>query len=147
MAQLQNECFYCSKNEHLFENRIFVKQMRCSILYLTKDQHYLGRCILAFDQHKREVYDLTAQELNSYSLDLVDAARALQDVFHFDKLNYAVYGDEMPHLNIHLVPKYKQTSGWGHPFRLDQPKIYLEENRYPLIVQSLQESLSRIMKD
>jgi len=53
--------------------------------------------------------------------DTARAAAAVQRAFDPDKINYAVYGDLVPHLHYHIVPKYRDGACWGKPFELNPP--------------------------
>jgi diadenosine tetraphosphate (Ap4A) HIT family hydrolase len=87
-------------------------------LYITRDQAYRGRCILALKEHKTEVFQLNADEVAAFGRDMVKASKAIYDAFKPDKINYAAFGDTYPHLHFHLVPKYKGGKSWGGPFEL-----------------------------
>jgi diadenosine tetraphosphate (Ap4A) HIT family hydrolase len=108
-------CRYCTLTRDLIE---VVAELEVSNLFITKDQTYRGRCILALRDHKTELFQLDAAELESFARDLAKASKAIYDAFSPDKINYAAYGDTYPHMHFHLVPKHKDGKTWGGPFDL-----------------------------
>ncbi|MDR1412079.1 MAG: HIT family protein [Spirochaetaceae bacterium] len=112
-------CRYCTCADDI---SVKVADLETSVLLLPMDQTYRGRCILALNDHKSEVFMMAPDELAAWARDLSRAAKALWEVFSPDKINYAVFGDLYPHLHMHLVPKYKGGPEWGGPFLLDLSK-------------------------
>jgi diadenosine tetraphosphate (Ap4A) HIT family hydrolase len=110
-----DDCRYCGKKTDVAE---IVADLEVSTLYLTKDQTYKGRCILALNDHKTELFQLGAGELQAFSRDMARAAKALHEVFKPGKINYAAFGDTYPHVHFHLVPKYEGGPEWGAQFNL-----------------------------
>ncbi|GHV87993.1 HIT family protein [Spirochaetia bacterium] len=108
-------CRYCTHTTDIMEP---VADMEVSTLYITRDQTYRGRCILAFKDHKAELFQLSPADMEAFGRDLTKSARAIYDAFSPGKINYAAYGDTYPHLHFHLVPKYKDGKSWGGPFEL-----------------------------
>lgn len=59
--------------------------------------------------------------------DVARTASAIQRAVGAEKINYAIYGDLMPHVHFHLVPKRPGAPDWGGPFRMDAPVTELPE--------------------
>jgi diadenosine tetraphosphate (Ap4A) HIT family hydrolase len=108
-------CRYCHRTTDIVE---IVADLEVTTLYLTRDQAYRGRCILALKDHKTEVFQLDAGDVEAFGRDMARASRAIYEAFHPDKINYAAYGDGYPHVHFHLVPKYRGAKSWGSPFDL-----------------------------
>jgi diadenosine tetraphosphate (Ap4A) HIT family hydrolase len=108
-------CRYCSYTG-VSEFFIKVADLETSVLFLTRDQTYKGRCILALKDHKTEVFMMESGELGVWARDLSRASRALWETFSPDKINYGIFGDLYPHVHVHLAPKYKGGPEWGGPF-------------------------------
>ena len=64
-------------------------------------------------------------------------ARTIKELFGADKINYGLYGDEVPHVHYTLCPKYRGRLGWGRPF-----VMFPEENE--MIVLTDEEYQERI---
>lgn len=116
MKKMSEECFYCEKNERLKDLMLEICELKASIFYLNKDQTHVGRSIVAFKQHRKEIFELSTEELHHFIEDVSNAAKALQKAFNPDKINYGIYGDIVSHLHVHLVPKYKNGTNWGDAF-------------------------------
>jgi diadenosine tetraphosphate (Ap4A) HIT family hydrolase len=39
--------------------------------------------------------------------DVAQVAAAIEKAFQPDKIHYSAFGDTMPHVHFHIVPKYK----------------------------------------
>ncbi|WP_163538180.1 HIT family protein [Gracilibacillus sp. YIM 98692] len=122
----QHDCFYCIKNQQLHDLMIEVYSNDISTLYLNKDQTHKGRCIVALNEHKNELFELSDDELKQFMKSISNAARAIKEIFHADKINYAIYGDLVSHLHFHLVPKYKGKKEWGEAF-INSPEFKVKE--------------------
>ncbi|EDS78684.1 histidine triad (HIT) protein [Clostridium novyi A str. 4552] len=124
-----NTCFYCTKSEPLDTLMIEVCKLQVSTLYLMKDQTHKGRCVVALNDHKKELFELGEDERCMYMEDISNVAKALSELFSPDKINYAGYGDGVTHMHFHVVPKYKGGPEWGNPFSvsLEDKKILSKE--------------------
>jgi ATP adenylyltransferase len=142
MIIMNNECFYCKKDSNLLDLMIKIDKLQMSDFYLNRDQTHPGRSILAFNQHKKELFELTPSELNRFMEDLTKAAKAIQDAFGPDKINYAIYGDIVSHLHVHIVPKYQGETNWGEAFE-NSPisKKIVSESEYNQTINTIKKQL------
>ena len=132
------ECFYCEKdNEKRKALMLDVCELPYSIVYLFRDQKNKGRCVVAFKGHKTEYFQLTPEENAGYFADVAKVAKVLDELYHPDKINYATYGDGMPHVHVHIVPKYKGGVSWGQPFSDSLPKVLLTDAEYDAMIADL----------
>jgi len=131
-------CPFCKPKEKELSNLHFVVNLDVSKLYLFGDQSLLGRCVLVYNQHATELYQLDEEERNKYYQDMIKAAQAISKAFKPDKLNYIILGDISPHLHWHLVPRYKNDPCWGQNFlgKNIQP-IHLEEEEYIALAEKI----------
>jgi diadenosine tetraphosphate (Ap4A) HIT family hydrolase len=134
-----DNCRYCGKETDIAE---IVADLEVSTLYLTKDQTYKGRCILALNDHKTELFQLGTDELPAFSRDMARAAKALYEVFKPGKINYAAFGDTYPHIHFHLVPKYEGGPDWGRQFNLPLSETGLASKaELEQLIQAIKSSL------
>ena len=139
---MSKDCFYCEKDDRLQDLMIKIEELQISDFYLNRDQTHPGRCILAFNQHKKEVFELTSSELHRFMEDLSIAAKALQEAFAPDKINYAIFGDIVSHLHVHLVPKYKNGENWGEAFQNSPPSPQKRrESDYEQLIHRIKKQL------
>ncbi len=143
MATAPN-CFYCDPNHEGRMALMFrVGKMNTGVLYLFKDQAHKGRCVVAVDDHKSELFDLTEEERHSYMDDVSAAAAAIKKLWGCTKINYAAFGDKLPHLHFHLVPKYEGGPEFGGAFAIsyDEP-VFLSDEEYAEMIAQLKAELN-----
>ncbi len=132
------DCMYCARDERLSRVLIPIGRLETSTLYLFREQTYRGRCVVALDAHETELFRLDDGTLRRFSRDVSTAAAALQRAFAPDKINYAIYGDLVPHLHYHVVPKYRNTQGWGEPFALrPSGQQFLTDDDYKALIAAV----------
>lgn len=132
-----SNCFYCENGEKLRSLMIEICELPYSKVYLNRDQKHKGRCIVMLKGHKTEYFQITPEENAGYFAELAKVAKAIYDLYHPDKLNYATYGDGVPHVHVHVVPKYKDGLNWGSPFDDTLPKVLLSDEEYTEMVNAL----------
>lgn len=131
MAPEKHDCSYCARDERLTAVLIEICPLDVSTLYLFREQSYRGRCVVALNRHEAELFRLDPETLGRFTRDVARTADALQRAFQPDKINYAIYGDLVPHLHYHIVPKYAGGPRWGEPFALlPTPRQLLAPEEY-----------------
>ena len=136
------DCLYCRKDQRLHDLMIEIGPMQVSTLYLFKEQTYRGRCIVAYRDHVNELFELPDAELALFTLDVARAAKAIKTAFNPAKINYGAYSDKLPHLHMHLVPKYVDGPGWGAPFAMmPEPKQLLSASDYDALIAAIRSHL------
>jgi len=137
-----NDCFYCVKDERLTNLMIEICKLEASTLYLFKEQTYKGRCVVAYNGHKSELFDLNDEERSLYMKDVSRVAGALSKAFSPDKINYGAYADKMTHLHFHIVPKYENGPSFGGTFEMSpSDKVLLKDEEYNLLINKIKENL------
>lgn len=132
-----NNCFYCENGEKLRSLMIEICELPYSKVYLNRDQKHKGRCIVALKDHKTEYFQMSPEENAGYFAEVSKVAKAIFDLYHPDKINYATYGDGVPHVHVHIVPKYQGGLNWGSPFDDTLPKQLLSDGEYGEMVEAL----------
>lgn len=132
-----HDCFYCENGEKLRSLLIEICELEYSIVYLNRDQKHKGRCNVRFKEHKTEYFQMTPEENAGYFAELAKVAKAIDTLYHPDKINYATFGDGVPHVHVHVVPKYKDGLNWGVPFDDTLPKVLLTDEEYAAMVAEL----------
>ena len=136
-----SDCFYCDNSEKLHSLMIEICELPYSRVYLNRDQKHKGRCIVAFKEHKTEYYQLSEKENAGYFAEVSKVAQAIRDLYQPDKINYATYGDGVPHVHVHVVPKYRGGLNWGAPFDDTLPKQFLDEEEYGKMAEELRTAI------
>ena len=109
-------CPFCQPREVDDGFNIHIKDLGVSSLYLDRNQLHLGYSVLIFKKrHVTGIELLTDEEYDAFMDDLKISARALNEAFKPDHMNYATLGNVIPHLHYHLIPRYKDDPRWGAP--------------------------------
>lgn len=140
---LTNACMYCGKDQRLTDVMMEICELEASILYLFKEQTYPGRCVVAYKkEHKEEIFELSEAERNSFMNDVSRVAKAVKSAFNAGKINYGAYGDKMPHIHFHLVPKQEEKPKWGSTFDMQpEEKVFLSEEGYAEVMAKIKANL------
>lgn len=136
------DCLYCRKDQRLQDLMIEIGPLSVSTLYLFKEQTHRGRCVVAYRGHVNELFELPDAELVAFTRDVARAAKAMKEAFAPNKINYGAYSDKLPHLHMHLVPKYEGGAAWGTPFEMmPANKKLLGEAEYAELIQAIKGKL------
>ncbi|MEY2633628.1 MAG: hypothetical protein RIR00_2282 [Pseudomonadota bacterium] len=90
------------------------------------DLDYPGFCRVIWKAHRQEMSDLSPAERH-YCLDVVLALEeSLRVLYRPDKINLASFGNVVPHLHWHVVPRWRNDRHfpepiWGQPRRDVRP--------------------------
>ena len=126
-------CYYCDQDEG-FRSLLFkICDLKASSVFLCTDQTLPGRCTIMFKDHYNELFEIPKEERDEYMDDVCALAQTIKELFGADKINYAIYGDEVTHVHYTLCPKYRGKLGWGGPFVLfpeEKDKITLTDEQY-----------------
>ena len=140
-TEIQN-CIYCSNPKRCEELYLKLCELDTVVVYLSREQTYKGKCVIATKFHKTELSQLTDEEKTGFIKDFARVSGALQKVFNPTKINYAAFGDKMPHIHFHLVPKYEGTPEFGPAFSLNpEPKVFLPEEELVAMGEKIKAAL------
>lgn len=73
--------------------------------YLHADQFFPGWTVLVLRRHATELFELEPGERQGLMDEVSAVAQALARVFGARKINYALFGNVLPHLHWHVVPR------------------------------------------
>lgn len=76
----------------------------------------VGHVAVAFrGRHVASLIDLAPDELARYWADVQDVGRAVEHVFKPCHINYLLLGNIVPHLHVHVVPRYLDDAAPERP--------------------------------
>lgn len=136
-----SDCLYCQRNELQKSLMIEICDLSASTLFLFKEQSHPGRCIVAYKDHVKELFELTEPDRNAFMADVCKVAEAIQKAFVSAKINYGAYSDKLPHLHFHIVPKYDGEFEFGGIFEMNPQKVYLTEEEYAQTIERIKAEL------
>lgn len=135
MAKMDG-CFYCEQDSAARKAIMTeVGKMKAGTLYLFRDQSHKGRCVLALNDHKKELYECEDQERSDYMADIAAASKAVKKLWGCTKINLGSFGDTNPHLHFHIVPKYEGGFEFGGNFTItrETPTVLADEEYAEMI--------------
>jgi diadenosine tetraphosphate (Ap4A) HIT family hydrolase len=102
-----------------------------------------GTCCMVSKFHAVELYDLADDELLCLMQDVARCARALKKVTNAVKINYEIHGNTVPHLHVHLFPRYMDDPFPGQPidYRQRRADIY-REGEFAEFVERMRQELN-----
>lgn len=79
------------------------------------DPHYPGFCRVILNAHVREMTDLDAGQRRQL-MDVVFAVESVvRDLFKPDKINLASFGNMVPHVHWHVIPRWQDDRHFPEP--------------------------------
>jgi diadenosine tetraphosphate (Ap4A) HIT family hydrolase len=89
-------------------------------------------------RHVAEPTELSAEEATQYWLEVLESARRIEGRLEPVKLNYQLFGNGLPHLHTHLIPRYERDPrpGWPFPFPDDEPG-QIDEDQFRADLEAL----------
>jgi diadenosine tetraphosphate (Ap4A) HIT family hydrolase len=76
-----------------------------SLAYLHADQFFPGWTVLVLRRHATELFELAPAERARLMDEVSAVAAALAAVFGARKMNYALLGNQLPHVHWHVIPR------------------------------------------
>ena len=133
------KCYYCGDECLQYMKPIFENDYATAYM-AGYQKYYPGRCIVTLKSHKREMNEMTPEEISGFFEIVSKLAAAIQKAYPCDKLNYGTCGDTKPHFHMHIVPKIKDGYTWGQLFEMLPP----EKDRVLIPVEELDEMIEKI---
>ena len=134
-------CLYCQNNETLHKLMIEIAHLSVSRVFLFKEQTYRGRCLVSFDEHVNDLFELSKEKRDAFMDDVTKVTKAMDITFHPEKINYGAYSDKLSHLHFHLVPKYVDGPDYGSVFQMNPDKVYLSDEEYDDMIKAIKSNL------
>jgi len=140
----ETDCPVC-QNEPGPTNILLIKELEHSWLEASmKAQGSIwGKCHLLSKKHYMELYEMSKEDLLSFMTDVQKASRALKKVTGATKINYEIHGNSMPHLHVHLFPRYLDDFFPSAPidYRITEPIPYVDEGEFLYFIEEMRQEL------
>jgi diadenosine tetraphosphate (Ap4A) HIT family hydrolase len=104
-----------------FEQARPIARLRAATLALHDDARFPGRAVLVLDAHATLVEDLPLAVAGDLARDVRQAALAIRAAAGAARINYAAFGNVVPHVHVHLIPRHgpwdtaPRATAWDHP--------------------------------
>lgn len=101
--------------------RVVWEDARCGVIQVDDDAHP-GFCRVVWREHVAEMTDLLPADRRHLMEVVMATEAALRTLLRPDKVNLASFGNMVPHLHWHVIPRYRDDrhfpeSVWGAPQR------------------------------
>ena len=83
-----------------------IAELEVTRVMMSEDAPMRGYAWLPFRRHVIELHDLTDDEGAALMRDLRRASRAIAAATSPVKMNYEIHGNTVPHLHVHIFPRY-----------------------------------------
>ncbi len=115
-------CPICVRGEPLD----IIATLPASWLTMNADAPMVGYVCLVSRVHVVELHDLDDMQTATFMADARRVSRAVQAVTGAVKLNYEMHGNILPHLHMHLFPRYPGDPFEGRPIdpRMVKDPVY-----------------------
>lgn len=103
-----------------------IAELDASFLTAVEESPVKGYCCLVLKRHVVELHELPSEEAAAFMRDVQRASKVVHGVTGAVKLNYEIHGNTIPHLHMHLFPRYVGDVFEGGPIdaRLVKAPVY-----------------------
>jgi diadenosine tetraphosphate (Ap4A) HIT family hydrolase len=117
-----DECPICRD----IDSAAAVAELEVCRLMMSEDAPMRGYAWLPFRRHVVELHELTDAEGAAFMRDVRRVSRAIAAATEAVKLNYEIHGNTVPHLHLHIFPRYRGDPFEGRPIdpRAVQGPVY-----------------------
>lgn len=126
-----------------FEQARPIAKLRATTLAFYDDARFPGRAVLVLDAHATHIEDLSLEQARDLALDVRQAALAIRSASGARRINYAAFGNVVPHVHVHLIPRHgdwetaPQATAWDHP----EPERRLDPAEADRLVDAIRAAL------
>jgi diadenosine tetraphosphate (Ap4A) HIT family hydrolase len=79
------------------------------------DPHYPGFCRVIWNEHVREMTDLDPTARDTLMRVVYAVETVVRQLFSPDKINLASFGNVVPHLHWHIIPRWQDDRHFPEP--------------------------------
>lgn len=114
-----NDCFICNKHSGKiqFSGVMIYEDEFVYVGHIDRNgnPNYLGHIMIDLKRHVSTLGDMNMEEAKAFGMMIARVSRALLDSEKAEHIYSYVLGDAVPHLHMHLVPRYPNTPKeyWG----------------------------------
>jgi diadenosine tetraphosphate (Ap4A) HIT family hydrolase len=138
---MDENCLFCAIASGAQRGPNVITEFPHSIAVLHFGQLHRGRSILIAKQHCTDMLDLDDAVYAAINNEMRQLARALRQALGAKRINYANFGNVMPHLHWHIFPRYPDDPKWGGPPRLDGERSWVDDQPYADLAASIRAAI------
>lgn len=107
-------CQFCMPFEE-WPQELIVGNLPASIVLLSQDQFFRGWCLVVAKVHVVDLFELSDADRRALEADVASVSQAIKALLKPDLMNYASFGNVIPHLHWNVIPRYIDDGLWGLP--------------------------------
>jgi diadenosine tetraphosphate (Ap4A) HIT family hydrolase len=135
----ESSCPICANGEPLD----VVAELAATWITAQADAPLPGYVCVVCKLHVIEPFELPTPELIAFWQEAMLAARAVNELYRPVKMNYEIHGNTIPHLHLHLYPRFADDPYVGGPIDTRLASF----SRSPEQLSAIRRAFSRITAD
>ncbi len=139
------KCPFCH-HEQVWSDHVLIKELAHSSVHASMQAQgcLWGKCVILCKKHFIELQEIPPQDLMNFMMDVQKVAKALKEVSGAVKINFELHGNTIPHLHIHLFPRYLDDSfpGKAIDYTKITPSPYENESEFEYFIAQMRLKLT-----
>jgi diadenosine tetraphosphate (Ap4A) HIT family hydrolase len=135
-------CVFCNATDN-WPGEYIIGTLKSSIVLLSQDQYFKGWCLVVSNRHVIDLFELNEIERSALEKDVIAVSKGVQRFANPDRMNYAIFGNVVPHLHWNVIPRKRDDGLWGHP-PWPHNEVVLETIDIKTMVDNLRSSIEGI---
>ncbi len=142
---MEKDCVLCASTQN---ERIVFQNEKWRIIFVD-DKFYPGFCRVIWQDHCTEMTKLSETDRQECMNVVFLVEKAIRNVMHPDKINLASFGNMVPHLHWHIIPRFVNDahfpeSIWGQTQRIvDDAILKQREALLPKLKTTIQQQFQK----
>jgi len=99
-------------DEQLIATTYPVVELDFTEVRLTRDWTYPGRCLLISQEEYHDLQDMSADDYLLMMMEVRQVTQVLANLYGADKMNVASFGNVVPWLHWHIIPRHVGDAAW-----------------------------------
>lgn len=126
------DCIFCKIINKEIDSKIIYEDNQ-NLAFLDIHPHAPGHTVVIPKKHTKTILELDASEIKDLFMTLKNTLEIIQKALNPDGFTIGINhgesaGQAIPHLHIHLIPRFKNDGGGSiHSVVLNKPKESIEE--------------------
>lgn len=142
----EKKCPFCN-HDAMWKERDLIAELKYAAIYASPiaQGSLWGKCEVFCLKHFAEIQDIPEEDLTNFIKDVQKVIKALKEVSGAVRINIAELGNTIPHIHLHLFPRYLDDLHAGKPidYNITKPPVYENAAEYDFFVQQMREKLEK----
>ncbi len=134
-------------HDAMWKTRDLIAELKYAAVYASPiaQGSLWGKCEVFCRKHFAEIQDIPPEDLTNFINDVQIVIKALKEVSGAVRINIAELGNTIPHIHLHLFPRYLDDLHAGKPidYNINKPKVYENAAEYDYFVREMRRRLGK----